>query len=949
MVILKLFIFTLFCFSTFAAKTIHIDNVDVDCTGREECLFIIESFKKYEGKDLTRSEIESAVRFELSKPYYKSFFYEIKNNNLKIVAVTKPKISKLNVVGTDSVLNRRIKNEFTLKEGDYYDAIKVEEGLEKIGESFFKKDAKVGTVKTKLTEDGLNLEITLNKSGIRLLEIISLEGIDGANLDQAKKFWNRIKGSSLDFTNYKKMLQEYRNLLITEGFWLSNVKEELHVLNTGNYKLVFKIKLGHRFGISFYNNKRLSHNELFNHVKKYIQNNKGRFDDISLNRHLVNFYRENGYYYAKSQINEARGKDRFGNSVINFYITIDEGRKVEITKVNFTGNNFKSLDELEKAYSESNSDLLKADYLHEKGLEDASEKIKEIYVKDGFIFVNIEKPKIDFIDGGDSAIVSFSISESAQYRLSKINIEGVDDKEAVYFIKDALKNKIGKPFNVVHIDEDLKAAINTLKSRGFYFSSYLEKRPKKIVTVNSATNEIELNLKFSLGVKTYLGNVIVTGNSKTKDVVVRRELPLKRGDLVTPRAMNEFVNRLRELGLFSNVNISSFVGEEVSESEKYLNFVIKVTEKDFGQAEIAPGFRTDLGFKFSTMIAYNNIQGMNRSVIFKAQTNWRTDFDYLDERRFDESKKLLEGLVQFQFIEPYLFYDWLGSKLTFKTTVKFERKRYSDFDADIYSIAPQLYKQFSDVLSTSLTYEFDNVRQFDATDEIDEDKYYIGAIRPEVTLDFRDNSSMPRKGSWFNFSWEFANPYLGSQKENDLTINYNKAVIRNYNYIPLGDITLATSITLGYEHNFSDDLITDDSGNIIIDADGKPQTSGYIPPLKVFRLIGRDFLRGYSDFESGRLSDNSYITDTTVRGNAYLFNFRVEPRYYLGDYSAIAIFFDAGRVFVDKIDEFELLKSVGLSFKLFTPIGSLDFDYGVKLDRIGGDSFGRFHITIGQF
>lgn len=946
---MKFLTFIIISFAAFAVKTINIKNVDVDCTGREECLFIIESFKKYEGKELTQPEIESAIRFELSKPYYKSFYYEIKNEKLKIVVVTKPKISTLNIIGTDSVLNRRIKNEFPLKEGDYYDEIKVKEGLDKIGEAFFKKNVKVGDIETTLTEEGLRLDVNLNKEGIRLLESIKLKGIDNSNLDAGEKFWYRIKDTSLDFTNYKKMLQEYRNLLIKDGFWLSTVKEELNILDSGNYELVFTVNLGIRFGVNFHNNKRLEHTDLFNRLKKYIQNNKGRFDDISLNRHMVNFYRENGYYYAKTIINEAHGKDAFGNDVINFYITVDEGRKVKITKVNFTGNNYKDLEVVRKAYDKSSSDLLHADYLHENGLEEASEKIKELYVKDGFIFVNIEKPKVDFIDGGDAAIVSFSISEGAQYKLSKINIEGVDDKEAEYFIKDVLRNKIGKPFNVVLIDEDLKKAINTLKGRGFYFSSYSEKRPKKIVKVNSATNEIELNLKFSLGLKTYLGNVIVTGNSQTKDIVIRRELPLKRGDLVTPKAMNEFVNRLRELGLFSNVNISSFVGEEVSESEKYLNFVIKVTEKDFGQAEIAPGFRTDLGFKFSTMIAYNNFQGMNRSFIFKAQTNWRTDFDYLDERRLDESKKLLEGLIQFQYIEPYLFYDWIGSKLTFKTTVKYERKRYSDFDADIYSIAPQLYKQFSDVLSTSLTYEFDNVRQFDATDEIDQDKYYIGALRPEITLDFRDNPSLPRKGSWFNFSWEFANPYLGSQSDDDLTINYNKAVIRNYNYIPLGDITLATSISIGYEHNFASDLVKDSNGNVIVDSDGENQTSGYIPPLKVFRLIGRDFLRGYSDLESGRLIDDTYITDTTVRNNAYLFNFRIEPRYYLGDYSAIAVFFDAGRVFVDKIDDFELLKSVGLSFKLFTPIGSLDFDYGIKLDRVGGDSFGRFHITIGQF
>ncbi len=946
---LRIILTLLFVLNVFAAKTVHIKSVDVDCTGREECLFVIESFKKYEGKDLSRLEIRSAVQFELAKPYYKSFFYEIKDGVFRVVVETKPKITNLVVSGTDSVLNRRVKSEFLLKEGEYFDENKANEGIRKIGDQFFKKDSKVGEILTEQDEEGIKVELRLNKNGVRRLEAVELIGLEGENLLEGNKYWSRIKGTSLDFTNYKKMLQEYRSLLMINGFWLATVKEELKLVESGDYKLVFTVKLGARYGVSFTQNHRLDHNDLFNHVKKYIQNNKGRFDDISLNRQIVGLYRDNGYYYAKSRLYEVRGTDRYDNDVINFYFTIDEGRKVKIARVNFNGNNYKSNATLKEIYNRSGTDLITADYLHEKGLEIVSENIKENYVKDGYIFVNIEKPKVDFIDGGDAAIVSFSISEGSQYTLAKINIEGVDDEEARYFIQDILKNKIGKPFNVVLIDEDLKGAINSLKSRGYFFSSYVEKRPKKIVGVNSATNEIELNLKFSMGVRTYLGNVIVTGNSTTQDVVIRRELPLVRGDLVTPKAMNEFIGRLRELGLFSNVNISSFVGEEISSTEKYLNFVIKVTEKDFGQAEIAPGFRTDLGAKFSTTIAYNNIQGLNQSIIFKALANWRTDFSFLDESRRGNNEKLLEGYYQLQFVEPYLFYSFFKSKINFKTTLRYERKRYSDFDADIWSISPQLFKEFSDVVSMSLTYEFDNIRQFNATDEIDEDKYIIGALRPELTLDFRDNKSMPRKGAWFNFSWEIANPYLGSQESEDLKIDYQKAVIRNFNYIPMGDITLATSIAMGYEHNFADEVIKDSSGNPVLDVDGKPKTSGYIPPLKVFRLIGRDYLRGYSDLESGRLSDNTFINDAVVRGDAFFFNFRIEPRYYIGDYSAIAVFFDAGRVFVDKIEDFELLKSVGLSFKLYTPIGSLDFDYGIKLDRVGGDSFGRFHITIGQF
>ena len=66
------------------------------------------------------------------------------------------------------------------------------------------------------------------------------------------------------------------------------------------------------------------------------------------------------------------------------------------------------------------------------------------------------------------------------------------------------------------------------------------------------------------------------------------------------------------------------------------------------------------------------------------------------------------------------------------------------------------------------------------------------------------------------------------------------------------------------------------------------------------------------------------------------------------------VFFDAGRVFVDHFKPLDLRTSAGLTFKLLTPVGSLDFDYGIKLKRnmtptADRESFGRFHLSIGYF
>jgi outer membrane protein insertion porin family len=115
-----------------------------------------------------------------------------------------------------------------------------------------------------------------------------------------------------------------------------------------------------------------------------------------------------------------------------------------------------------------------------------------------------------------------------------------------------------------------------------------------------------------------------------------------------------------------------------------------------------------------------------------------------------------------------------------------------------------------------------------------------------------------------------------------------------------------------------------------------------------------DIIRGFTDEEMNRLTTGEDVSEYRVDNKAYLANFKLEPRYFLNDSLMAGIFYDAGRVFVDKFDLGELRDSVGLTFKVVTPVGTLDFDYGIKLLRKKDASGrledpGRFHVSIGFF
>jgi outer membrane protein insertion porin family len=115
-----------------------------------------------------------------------------------------------------------------------------------------------------------------------------------------------------------------------------------------------------------------------------------------------------------------------------------------------------------------------------------------------------------------------------------------------------------------------------------------------------------------------------------------------------------------------------------------------------------------------------------------------------------------------------------------------------------------------------------------------------------------------------------------------------------------------------------------------------------------------DNVRGYEDNEINRLVSGEDTSEARVDDKAYMINLKIEPRVFLSDSTMLGIFYDAGRVFVDEYDLSRLRSSVGFSFKYLTPVGSLDFDYGIKLlrkrDSDGRlESPGRLHVSIGFF
>ncbi len=779
-------------------------------------------------------------------------------------------------------------------------------------------------------------------------------GKDVAFKKRFNSYFEDLIGKPWDILNFKIKIDQIGKELFNNGYFSSSIKTELTGSET-NIVAKITIVANERVNFQFQGNTVFSHQELRSKLIDKIKNDFGKTDRGALGNYISDVYETAGFYNASVLSYQNDGKDLEGVAIKNFFFVIDEGEKLKVSNLGYRGNVVLTNDDLNRLFKKNGSSLALAGYYDKTFFENFTNIIKKEYLARGFVFAEVSKPRIVTNEEDESLSIEYNISEKQQVILKNITFNKVDP-QLQEGVKALLVNKEGHPLNVVELEADLKRIIVHFQNEGYYFASISNLNGESLLAYDKSYTTVDLRPDIFLDRKICFNEAIVNGNVKTKSEVIYREVNIAQGDLITPAKIEMIRQKLSNTGLFSTLKISPYMKYEGDDKScANTNIVIQVKERDFGLFEVAPGYRTDLGYKLSTAVTYNNLMGMNRSLSFKTQANLRTNLDALDDTRRQEHKNLLEYLAKVSFVEPYLFHSFTQSQFEFEMASSFQRKRFFGFDADIFRISPQITKTITKYnVALAVKYQLERINQFDGTLPIDRNNFTIGGITPSVTLDKRSDPIYPRSGYYLNISSEWANRYFGSMKDSDVEVNYVKVVTRNKFYYPVGDVTLALSLAMGYEKNFSLDLLKDSNGNPKLNVNGAPQTHGYIPNIKVFRLDGYDEIRGFDDSEINRLRSGLDIGKVVVQNEAYFTALKFEPRYNVTDTIQLSIFFDAGRVYVDKFQPFDLRTSVGSGFKFLTPVGALEFDYGVKLKRNTypgniRDSFGRFHLSIGYF
>lgn len=934
-----------------------VSDVIVDCGGGRACATQGERFKTLKDSYRNITHLRQTLKVLVSSGGVKDFRWELSGGSGPQVIFIKFKskllISSVAIKSEDPLIQEYVERNTRLKTGVWHEqGMLIDESL-RLRQYLSSKGYPRSeiTFKERVRGDEVLITATILPGKAQLLSEVVVRTESAVVRGFAERKFLDIVGKNFDIQTARAKADELEAELFIYGYYLAsialtpkkigeNVAVEALIGPVEQWTFDLKrpplpaedVKL--EFGPIV--------REMFKRYRRPV-------DEGSLRVGIQEFYRKQGYLSAQVKLVMSRYRGSLGDWVNAGSVEVNPGVRTRVRNATFPGAQLWDEKKLKKMWDDQALELSRAGFYDEESQNGFSDWLRGQYIRLGYVRAEVPPPRAIF--SGDSnteeARLEYTVTEGPRVFVDEIRVSGVSDSESVAIMEE-IETKEGSPFNPLQLALDVKKIAEDFQEKGWYQAEVVNRDADSIVVYGKDRSSVKLLIEVRKGKMLTFNRLVIVGNRDTRNNVIRRKSPFTRGAPITPSKVREFENALSSTGLFTSVKARPIIHKG---DTPLTDVVIEVLERDYGLIEIAPGYRTDIGLKLSGSVSYLNIFGENISTSLTGQVNQRLDYTAFDKRRRDEGKSLMEYNLTSQFNVP----DVEETAIDYGLTLSMQRRRFFSFDADIRRLANTISRDFASRFSISLRHQFESINQFDATETRDNGSFEIGALTPSFTADFRNTRINPTAGAWFNISNEFANPLFFSQKKDDLTINFYKLISRNRFYIPIPRGTIAISAVGGLQENLAKSYRTDGDGNPVVDAEtGQRLTEGYIPNIKVFRLTGLDIVRGFSDEEINRLPNGNDIGDDPVQNKAYMANLKVEPRYFINDSLMAGVFYDAGRVYVDTVDIGDLRQSVGVTFKVVTPVGTLDFDYGIKLlrkkDQSGNlEAPGRFHVSIGFF
>lgn len=839
------------------------------------------------GKKFDKESLKKCIR----RAFKKDIFLDIQvdservSDGIKLAfnVIELPVINDIYINGNDKISKRKIMKVLSFDEGDDFREGLIQRSGKDIISFYRRKGFHDADVKVSFNESKnasrVDININIEEGAPLIIERIRMP-------DDALKRVRLSAGDLFDMDDIDKELKRLKKYYIKQG----HIKPEIGPYEFSDGELYVPVHPGFILEVVFNENTVISDKNLLKEMP--FKNSETVSDELieeAISR-LEGLYRSNGYHYVQV----AAGLETFEDTIkVSFFIF--EGEKVISGYLNFEGM---SIDpETVKGMIPLQEDKIYSDTL----LTESRDLIENFYNALGYINMKVVDIRKDFEDDGSTVNVTFEIDEGIQVRIDEINISGNRDI-AVSEIIDSIDLQEDALFNLLDIGDARRRVLSLYKRYGYVDAS---------VEVTSKINEDRAILHFNISEKnpSVLGKIVVRGNRKTKEKIIRREFTLDEGAPYNYDELLKIKQRIYKLGLFNEVSIDEFNPERLP-YRTIRDVLVTVEEDEPGAVEIALGYGDYEEFRGSLDISYSNLGGYNRQIRMRAEVS------------------SVEVRYMVNYIEPWLFNK---RDLPFSASlIKEERKNVNIdtrdvlYEIDKLSVIVDVEKEFIEGLKANLSYEY-SINEITDVDpgvilsKEDTGTVGIGSISTSLFYDTRDNPFDPSEGSINGIVLKFASEALLSET------NFIKGTFQSAWFFKLFKrLVFATSFRGGVSYSFDE-----------IDE---------LPLVERFFLGGRTTARGYSHDTLGPKG----IDDVPTGGNIFAL-INEEFRINVGKGIGLVVFADGGNVWqtTDDIDD-EFKFTVGGGLRYITPVGPVRIDYGYKLDREPGESAGEIHFSFGH-
>jgi len=630
------------------------------------------------------------------------------------------------------------------------------------------------------------------------------------------------------------------------------------------------------------------------------------------------------------------------NNQVALVLDIVEGSRLLIKRISFEGN---------KAFSESElKDLLTTkeewifSYFTNRGVLDRDILTNDVailsnhYNDNGYVENKIDEPLI--VRAKDGLEVIFRVSEGPQYRVGRVEIGGELIEDGQTMLK-SVKLTTGQIFRGNRLREDVTTLNEMYANKGFAFVQV-----DPMTQIDQAKKLVDVALVINKGPPVYFNRVLIAGNTKTRDKVVRRELLVNEQELYSGVKVTQSRNALQRTGYFEDVQLNT----KKTDQSDALDLTVDVKEGPTGTFQVGAGYSSGDGFLFNANVSEKNFMGRGQSMTGNFSIG-KSRQDYLlnmNDPYFLDSKVSL-GTEAFNTYREYT--DFNEKKTGFGVNSSYPLKGFSlpFFNSPASAPVPgsdaNVSQQitFWDFMRAGLAYDFthDDITGVasNASQSIKDEqgKSLTSAVTPGLTYDSRDHFFTPTEGTKVAVSTKMAG--LGGDTrflKTDLSARWYYTLFKDPSWG--GAYVLGLGGQLGYGVGLA--------GNGVGGSD--------LPLFERYFLGGINSIRGFTDRSIGPRApsncdsngQNCKSTEVTGGDKAAVFNaevaFPVMEQYGLRG----VVFFDVGNAF-DSFSYSDLRRSIGFGGRWMSPFGPLRVDLGFPISKKPGDETSVLGFSVG--